>query len=252
MADLKGQTLVIPPVQRQVSTWKATRHPHPLHEHLKTDIIDPILSELITHPRALQKAIESDIARLVCGLCPSITAWAHAPKLRTVAEFLVWIVLWDDGIDSPGEGGEFDAEEYVRRSKEYVRWCLLRQHERLNAVREEAAVEPPTKVCELMERVGCGLMDQHGWVEAERNRLWEGLGRYMDACLVEYKVRVSRSDEVPTIDEFWKWRTGTSGVEAFCVMGRVMTAGCWLPDEFVEKSEELRYMGACVNRAFVM
>ncbi|KAK0742322.1 hypothetical protein B0T21DRAFT_361118, partial [Apiosordaria backusii] len=99
MSDLTGQTLHIPPLSPNLSSWKKeSSHPHPLHSRLRDEVIDPILESLISHPKALEKAKKSDTALLVCGLFPDLLDFE---RLKTVAIWLVWIVLWDDTIDSP-------------------------------------------------------------------------------------------------------------------------------------------------------
>ncbi|KAK4666045.1 hypothetical protein QC763_407285 [Podospora pseudopauciseta] len=258
MESLSGQTLLLPPTTHFLRTWKSSSPPqfppsapHPLHNRLTEEVINPILSSLIPQPKALQKAIEYDTALLVCGLYPSLAAGSEDfEKLKTVAVWVVWIVLWDDAIDSDSSGG-INAREYVEVSKRYVRWCLLREGE------EEP--DAPTKVCELMKSAGGRLRGVNGWGEGDVRRLWGVLECYMDGCLVEYRVRMSGTtvaelrllgDEVGE-QEFWAWRTGTSGVGAFCLMGRVMNGGEGLSGE-VWRWEEVRGMEMMVIKSFVV
>ncbi|KAK0672007.1 isoprenoid synthase domain-containing protein [Cercophora samala] len=243
MTPLSGQTLVLPPASSFLRAWKSPPQfppPHPLHTRLTDQVINPILTSLIPHPKALQKAIEYDTALLVCGLFPSLTSDSDFEKLKTVAIWLVWIVLWDDAIDS-SSSGSINAEEYVRLSKEYVRGCLLGW--------ERGEPEAPSRVCELVREVGERLRGVNAWREGDRVRLWEKLERYMDDCLVEYDVRMSGG--AVTEEGFWIYRTGTSGVGAFCQMGRVMNGGGGLPGE-VLGWEEVRNMEVMVNKSFVL
>ncbi|KAK4179408.1 isoprenoid synthase domain-containing protein [Triangularia setosa] len=251
MTELTGQTLFIPPLRCFLRTCKtSSTHPHPHHQRLKEEVVDPVLESLVPHPKALERAKESDTALLVCGLFPSLTRPEDFEKMETVAIWVVWIVFWDDAIDS-ASSGLVNAGEYVELSKQYVKYCLF------DGLKDE--VEAPTKVCELMKTVGERLRDVNGWSEGQRERLWERLRKYMDSCLEEYNVRISGnkvaelrvSGREVTEHEFWMWRTGTSGVEAFCLMGRVMNGGGGgLPGGLLEW-EEVRRMEGMVNKGFV-
>lgn len=120
-----------------------------------------------------------------------------------MAFYCVWLVLWDDAIDGAAEG-DLAAEEYCQQSIAFVEHAL--------GLGEPGAPVPvaPTKVCESFAEVGrrvagyCGL--------EERKRFMGSLRGYMDACVTEYRWRLS--GRVPSVEEFYSWRLGTSSVDA--------------------------------------
>jgi hypothetical protein len=178
--------------------------------------------------------------------------------LEMVAFYCVWLFLWDDAIDGADvEGGEVAAEEYCRESVAFVRYSL--------GLGEIGMPEPkaPTKVCESFAEVGrrvgeyCGLEDRRG--------LFGHLREYMEACVTEYRWRLS--GKVPSMEEFYSWRLRTSSVDVMLDLCRYVVPGASRDGLGAERNRilnrielpgwifelpELASMGLGVNRLLIL
>ncbi|KAH6616928.1 isoprenoid synthase domain-containing protein [Chaetomium tenue] len=229
---LSGQKLHIPDLRPTFAAWK--QGVNPLHAQAR-QAADIRLAGLIEDEKALAKTRAVDIALFASMLAPDV---GYA-ELETVTFYYMWLFLWDDAIDGADEG-EVAAEEYCRQSIAFVEHSL--------GLAEPGAPAPaaPTKVCESFAEVGrrvggyCGL--------EERERFSESLRMYMEACVTEYRWRLS--GRVPSVEEFYSWRLGTSSVDAMLDLSRVIH-GVKLPRSILD-SKELTAMGFCVNKLLIL
>ncbi|KAK4157057.1 isoprenoid synthase domain-containing protein [Chaetomidium leptoderma] len=231
---LSGQRLYIPNLQPAFASWKQGVNPlHPQVRH----VVDTRLEGLFGDERVLAKVKAADIGLFASGWFPD----APYEVLETVAFYSVWLVLWDDAIDGAGasEGG-LAAEEYCQQSVAFVR-CHL-------GLDGPGTVEPkaPTKVCESFAEVGRRVGERCGL--EQRMELFEHLREYMEACVTEYRWRLS--EKVPSVDEFYSWRLKTSAVDVMLDLCRILN-GIALPGDILQ-SKELAAMGLDVNKLLIL
>lgn len=148
-------------------------------------------------------------------MCPACSRWfpdASYEVLETAAFYCVWLFLWDDAIDGAdgGEGGDLAAEEYCRLSVAFVEESL--------GLADGRVTRAPTKVCESFAEVGGRVGVYCG--REERRQLFGHLREYMEACVVEYRWRVS--GKAPSVEEFYGWRLKTSSVDAMLDLSRLV------------------------------
>ncbi|KAL6791968.1 terpene synthase [Trichoderma sp. SZMC 28012] len=205
IAALKGQTLRIPNLTALFQAWP----PQTLNEHyqesvtLTTNTILKIAS--IAPHLQIERRLRDDIALAACLWYPL------APKLRLEALvlYVVWVVCWDDTIDTvEGDlGADFARAEQWR--------------ERTLAIAKDALNLPGTSPDGEVDAINAVLADfgQRYAEEAplhERQRMYDELVIYIDACSTEQKMRLSEA--VPSFDEYMAFREGTIGGGLFCAL----------------------------------
>ncbi|KAL2136446.1 hypothetical protein VTI74DRAFT_3679 [Chaetomium olivicolor] len=235
--NLCGKQFRIPDLRPAFASWNQGLSPH--YPQIK-QVVDARLEGLIRNERVLAKVKAGDIGLFASGWFPT----APYRHLKTVALYCVWLFLWDDAIDggaAPTTAGTgLAAEEYCRRSVGFVRYHL--------GLDEPGAPAPPapTKVCGSFAEVGrrvcecCGAEDRRG--------LFEHLGEYMEACVTEYRWRLS--GRAPGVDEFYGWRLRTSSVDVMLDFCRMLN-GITLPKDVLE-AKELAAMGLSVNKLLIL
>ncbi|KAH6842917.1 isoprenoid synthase domain-containing protein [Chaetomium sp. MPI-CAGE-AT-0009] len=235
---LSGQKLHIPNLRPAFTAWK--QGVNPLHAQAR-QAVDARLGGIIDDERALAKIRAVDIALFASGWVPD----APYAALETVAFYCVWLFLWDDAIDGGGagiEGGDEGeaAAEYCRQSIAFVGHSL--------GLGEPGAPAPvaPTRACESFAEVGRRVAECCG--QEERRVFFGHLKEYMGACVTEYRWRLS--GRVPSVEEFYSWRLGTSSVNAALDLTRIIN-GIVLPREIIE-SKELAVMSLCVNKLLIL
>jgi hypothetical protein len=122
--------------------------------------------------------------------------------LEAVSLYCIWTFLWDDAMDGGdiyaggGADGLAAAEQYCQESLAFVKYHL--------GLDEPEMPEPtaPTAVCKGFAEVGRRVCEYGGL--AERREFFEHIREYMDACMLEYKWRLS--GKMPSVDEFYSWR----------------------------------------------
>lgn len=117
----------------------------------------------------------------------------------------MWLFLWDDAIDGATANPEgLVAEHYCRQSVAFVKHHLVLGDE-IGAPEPQA----PTPVSASFAEVG-RRVSEYGKQEDMR-ALFSHLKEYMEACVTEYEWRLSR--KVPSVEDFYSWRLGTSSVD---------------------------------------
>ncbi|KAL2259793.1 hypothetical protein VTK26DRAFT_6395 [Humicola hyalothermophila] len=249
-ASLRGQTLRIPNLGPFFSGWK--RGVNPLYERARL-AVDARLERLVADERARAKAQRGDLALLAASWLPD-AGWE---ALEAAAAYVVWLFLWDDGIEEgnggEGGGGEGEAaaavaaaEEYCRRSLAFVGRCLGVEGPdgEGGEEQEDGPVAPPTRVCGGFAEAGRRFAEFAPRLD-ERRRLFGRLREYMEGCVAEYKGR--SSGRMPSVEEFYGWRMKTSSVDVMLELCRILN-GISLPDDVPGLTE----MGRCVNKLLIL
>ena len=147
--------------------------------------------------------------------------WPQASfrRLRTLTHLSIWLFTWDDEIDEPG--GTFadsmeGANEYRRETKHYVQQCLGLEN-------SEGAI-PVNAIVGSFKVIGDHFRAVYNSSKfynlaygpapltnsAQCKRLFNEIARLVDNSQLEQDLRLK--DCIPTIQEYWKFRMGTSAV----------------------------------------
>jgi len=128
--------------------------------------------------------------------------------------YSMWLFLWDDVVEATAIPSSSSTTEQNK-----VAW--LHEHAlkyvefHLGLSDSLTEPEPPTKYCTLFKHAGVAL--QAECTVVERRRFYETIREYM-AC-VEVESAYVREKELPTVEEYWAHRLGTSSVYTYCALG---------------------------------
>lgn len=157
------------------------------------------------HPSSLAAKPNRD------ALCCSWYPRSSLDRLLTMAWFSMWLFIWDDVVeDSVIPESEDDKKvDWLQDSAlKYVEF-----HLGLSDSAEEPP--PPTKYCTIFKHAGAPLRADSS--RRERQMFHDKLKQFMDDVKLE-SVYV-RNKQLPTIDEYWRYRLGGSSVYAYCAIG---------------------------------
>jgi hypothetical protein len=116
----------------------------------------------------------------------------------------VWLFTWDDEIDL-NDGSlwdEFDAAQiYRNQTLAYVRYCL-------GIDSEEACPEVTNHIILNFAPIGAAIKKTYS--PAQRKRVYEDMRFFMNMSGQEQHLRLSGT--IPSIDEFWRYRLGSSAI----------------------------------------
>jgi hypothetical protein len=127
--------------------------------------------------------------------------------------YSMWLFLWDDVVEDTA----IPSSSTFEQTK--VSW--LHEHAlkyvefQLGLSDSITEPDPPTKYCTLFSHAG-EVLRRDCTVE-ERRRFYETIKEYM-AC-VEVESRWVGERELPTMEEYWEHRLGTSSVYTYCALG---------------------------------
>ncbi|KAL7909472.1 terpene synthase [Trichoderma velutinum] len=205
IAALKGQTLRIPNLTALFQAWP----PQTLNEHYQESVTlatNTILKIAAIAPHLqIERRLRDDIALLASLL------YSNAPKLRLEALvlYVVWVVCWDDTVDTvEGDLGT----DFVRAEQ----W-----RERTLAITKAALNLPGTTLDGEVDAINAVLVafGRRYAEEAplnERQRMYDEVAIYIQACSIEQKMRLSET--VPSFDEYMALREGTIGGGMFVAL----------------------------------
>ena len=133
--------------------------------------------------------------------------------VETVALYSIWNFFWDDEIDRAFDPGAPDdiagnvpaANIYRDRSIAYLRYHL--------GLVDTATIPPPappTTMCSSLMTVIPRILEQCNLYQ--RERFCRSLELFVSATEWEQKARLS--GRIPNEEEYWRWRVGTTSVDA--------------------------------------
>jgi hypothetical protein len=143
--------------------------------------------------------------------------WPNAPldRLQTVAFYNLWLFIWDDDIERHGfektEGDLFgfhNVETLQAQALGYIAFHL--------GLLPPSVAEPisPTPSCLVLLGPCHTLREECD--EGMRRRFYHQIEFFMECCALEY--RDLRQDVLPSTDEYWRLRLGTSSVYTLCAL----------------------------------
>ncbi|KAM7189240.1 Isoprenoid synthase domain containing protein [Naviculisporaceae sp. PSN 640] len=241
MCQLKGQTLRLPNLSEFYSQWPNRISPH--YEDLR-QIIDDKINEWIPDERVRIKAHKIDLPFFCAVWYPG----SALDRLEFLAWYSLWLFLWDDDVEDLAIPISRDISTSVELQK--VQW--LHKHA-LEYIRfhlglcDESTPEPqtPTKYCTLFKHAGAPM--RKGASLAERGRFFEAIKEYMDCVEVECDYVLGK--RLPSLQEYWETRLGTSSVNTYSAFGEFM-GNCQIPPHLFD-TQDMHSLWFEINRHIV-
>lgn len=127
-----------------------------------------------------------------------------------MALYNLWLFLWDDVFDGEDSKNVLPSNmaDMFTQTISYVHYHL--------GLDDESAQEPkpPTWATSLFKHAG-KLITKHASV-AQRHRFFVEVQCYIRSCADEQKVL--EKEQLPTVQEYWSFRWGTSSVFTACAL----------------------------------
>lgn len=158
---------------------------------------------------------QGKLRRLEASDFASFTAlwWPDAPfeRLEILSYLVIWLFTWDDEIDEPTGlySDDFSgAQRYRERTLRFVGDCLG-----LTAVDED--FRPQNEIVQSFDVIGAALRDAYD--RGQRQRFYDEIARFMACSEDEQRGRLQ--GHIPSLDEYWRFRLGTSAVYISSAVG---------------------------------
>ncbi|RYP85752.1 hypothetical protein DL769_000926 [Monosporascus sp. CRB-8-3] len=201
LSRIKGRTAYIPNLKPIFSDWRGTssRHCSKWVELLRKE------AEIRIQSLGFSKAKRKKLQAADFGLFTALW-WPDArfEELKTLTYLVIWLFTWDDEIDEPtgAFSGDFDgAQTYREHTLQFVGDCL-------GLVPVESDFRPLNRIVQSFDIIGSTLRASYD-VEQCR-RFYDAVARFMEASEIEQRFRLK--GQIPTLEEYWAFRLGTSAV----------------------------------------
>lgn len=233
LSKLRGQTICMPDLRPFLAHWPKDCHPElerlrgdtrewlSRYESMSTRFYQSLTYAISVIPpgKALNALILADFALFAA------TWWPHTTyeKLKTVCFLFAWLFIRDDEVDNSDSAIVDDvsaAQIYHDQTTAYVRWTLG-----LDATKP-TGITSPVILC--FTPIGEALKNAYDM--GQRQRFFEAIEFYMTMVKHEQKLRLS--GHIPTIEDFWYFRLGSSGVDLALNVHEYSCEGVRFPDEF--------------------
>ncbi|KAH8879817.1 terpenoid synthase [Thozetella sp. PMI_491] len=242
--SLHGKYLYIPDLRPVYASWTRGINKH--YGRL-VSVVNDQLEKIVHDRKRLAKCRAMDFALFTSMVYPN----AEWEQLSIMALFFLWMFLWDDEIDKRIESDESDcasnfdaASVYRARSVAFVNYFLTQSKDQASA---ETAPPAPTDVCATFGLVApkivasaLGQVD----IEAWKKSLWY----FMMASGDEQRYRLD--GKLPTVENYWKFRHGTGGVDCICDLHQFVATTHLPPD--LAAAEEVRTMTLETSKQTIM
>ncbi|KAI0468831.1 isoprenoid synthase domain-containing protein [Xylaria cf. heliscus] len=202
LLNLKGRTARIPDLRPIFEGWKGIHHRHisPYVGHLRKKVDERIQSLNFSDPK--RKRLEKADFGLFTALW-----WPEASfeRIQILAYLVIWLFTWDDEIDEPtgAYSEDFNGAQILLR--------------------------PQNGLVQSFDVVGLALRECYD--VKKRQRFRDEIAKFMDASEAEQRARLH--GEVPTIEDYWAFRLGTSAVYIRSAAGEY-SMGVHLPQEVMD------------------
>jgi len=132
--------------------------------------------------------------------------WPDAPveQLEVLAYLIIWLFTWDDEIDEPSGSFSEDfaaAESYRNDTLKFVGICL-------GLTPKEPGFVPKNHIVQSFDVIGAALRSSYDTTQCRR--FYDEIAGLMAASQLEQDHRLSGN--LPTLEEYWTFRLGTSAV----------------------------------------
>ncbi|KAJ3494159.1 hypothetical protein NLG97_g4261 [Lecanicillium saksenae] len=163
---------------------------------------------------------------------------------EAMALYYLWLFVWDDVFDGEDirEALPLNMEAMFEKTINFVKYHLGLTELAAGELEPEA----PTKATSIFKHAGVMLAQQTD--REQRERFFEEIKFYILSCAYEHKT-IERG-VLPSVEEYWTYRLGTSSVYASCAIADHM-AGVKLPGKYFE-NDDMALLWREANRNIVI
>ncbi|QSZ31558.1 hypothetical protein DSL72_001125 [Monilinia vaccinii-corymbosi] len=195
--SLKGQQVHIPDLSPIFQDWPQGVNAE-VHG-IRQDIEQRLESLFPDDPR-LEKLKAADFSMFGSCWWPK----ASVERLRIVIYLSIWLFVWDDELDWENAPLANDFSRGQTFRSETI--AYLRHY--LSLGKLGSSDEPSNNIITSFKVIGDAICKEY--TETQRQLLFEQLIFYIDCSEMEQRVRLS--GKLPTVQEYWHFRMGTSAV----------------------------------------
>ncbi|OAQ72351.1 terpene synthase family, metal binding domain-containing protein [Pochonia chlamydosporia 170] len=204
IASLKGRTLHIPNLQSvfQQHSWPSSPA-NPSYAHI-APLVDTTLRQLSSSNASIGKRLNDNLALFTSLWYPT----AQKEQLEALALFTVWLICWDDEIDSD-EGSQSDNFEKAQQWRQQTLAtfkAVLNLSQEDTLPREQDAVN--SVLIDFRNRIS-GEFSQ-----SQRKHVFQHVDYYISCCAREQEFRLGR--QIPDFETYMSFREGTVACAMLC------------------------------------
>jgi hypothetical protein len=163
---------------------------------------------------------------------------ANFDELRICTYLAVWLFTWDDEIDL-NDGTMWDefgaAQIYRDQTLAYVRYAL-------DIDSNKSCPEVTNRIILNFEPIGTAA--KNAYTLEQRSMVYEEMRFFME--MSEHEQRLRLSGAIPSIEEFWRYRLGSSAVTVCIALNEFSWDNMSLPVEFYD-DEDVKAICRCTN-----
>ncbi|KAH8660828.1 isoprenoid synthase domain-containing protein [Tricladium varicosporioides] len=204
LLDLRGSQFKVPNMRHLYEGWVSGVSPH------YTTIVsftDEIYENLLPKKDELDKAKACDFGYTSAGWFPS----SSLDRLKFMATYCAWFFCWDDSIDREEVTLE-TGDRYRAEALEYIGYHL--------GIYDRQSPEPQASTVQLILFANIGKFIREECDPEIAQSFFSELQYIIDCCGKEQMNQLS--GQLPTKEEYWDMRYGTSGVYAYCAIAPCM------------------------------
>ncbi|KAI1332884.1 isoprenoid synthase domain-containing protein [Xylariaceae sp. FL0255] len=225
LSKIRGQTIRIPDLKCVFADWKGidNRHISPWTQKLEHKVNERLRS--LNFHGAKQKRLEkSNFGAFTALWWPD----ASLERLEILAYLVIWLFTWDDEIDEPT--GTFS--ENFNDAQAYRDQTLLFVQESLGlSTGKKTHIRSRNGIIQSFDVIGAALRACYD--ENQKQRFCNEIAKFMKASEIEQRWRLL--GHIPTIEEYWAFRLGTSAVYIGSAAGEY-SMGAHLPLEVMNSA----------------
>ncbi|KAJ4359463.1 uncharacterized protein N0V89_000017 [Didymosphaeria variabile] len=215
LASVRGQTIRIPDLTPLSKHWPTKTNPH--IDLMRVDIREWLDATLPTG-KVLSALQRSDFGLFGATWWPQ----ADLPRLKIVTYLAVWLFTWDDEIDL-NDGTlwtEFSAAQtYREQTLSYVRYTL------------GIDASPPLVTNRIILNFApIGAACRKHYSLPQNKMVYEEIRFFMEMSEREQRLRLSGA--IPSVDDFWHYRLGSSAVTVCIALNEFSGGDMRLPADF--------------------
>ncbi|KAF2008972.1 terpenoid synthase [Aaosphaeria arxii CBS 175.79] len=229
LLSLKGQMIRIPNLKPLFRHWPTQTSPHV--DRLRGDVKD-WLNDILPPSKILKALQASDFGLFGATWWP----FADFEQLKIVTFFAIWLFIWDDEIDH-SDGAMWDdhhaAQLYREETLAYIRFSLGLSN---------LDPEPSNEIILTFDTIGSAV--RKAYSPEKCHMFYEELRFYIENTKQEEAFRIAGA--IPTIEEYWRYRLGSSAVYSCLALNEFSWSGMDLPVEFYS-DEDVRTMFRYTN-----